>query len=75
MDGFLNVLAFNVRKNPNVPWVFSKRVARKLAFSSTAIAALARVLLRDPNSIQMKLVFITLREPKNNFMSPGKSPL
>jgi hypothetical protein len=75
VDGLLSVVVFNVRNYPYVAGVLAQRITGILADFCALVILLARILLRDPHSVEIKNIIVCLREPENSFITPGKTAL
>ena len=69
VDGLLDVVVFDVRDEPKVAGVFPLRVARVLADLRSLVVALARVLLGNPDRVEIEDVVIALGEPQDGFVA------
>jgi hypothetical protein len=75
VNGLLSVVVFNVRNYPHVAGVFAQRITGILTDFCAFVILLARILLRDPDSIEIKNVIVRLRKPQDSFITPGKTAL
>src|ERR1700734_3550322 len=73
MPGFFNVIAFDIRENPNVTRIFSERITRMLSRLWPFKILLARVFLWNANWIKIEKVIIGLRVPHDDFISARES--
>ena len=73
MGRFFDVIVLHVRENPHIARILSEWIAGKLACFRTFEIFLAWVLRRNANRVEIERVVIRLREPKNRFMTTGKS--
>jgi hypothetical protein len=74
VNGLLDVAGFDAWKVPHVAWVLSEGVSRIRPTFGALVRTLAGVLLWHTNRIKMEHVIISLREPENHFVPPGKTP-
>jgi hypothetical protein len=86
MDGFLGVIALNVRYFPNllvplvgnelpeVRWIFTKWVARRLAPVRTLIMGLSRIFGGNPYCVQVEDVTVSFGKPEQRFVPTREPP-
>jgi hypothetical protein len=75
MNGLLSVVVFDVRNYPYVAGVLAQGITGILTDFCTFIILLARILLGDPDSVEIKNIIVCLRKPQDGFISPGESAL
>src|SRR5438552_2499767 len=69
MDRFLHVVGLHVGEDPQVAGVLSQGVSGVLAGVLPLPGSLARVLLADPNGIEVEPVRVPLGEPQDHLVS------
>jgi hypothetical protein len=74
MFRLLDMVGFYVGYVPDVGWIFPSGISAPFSFARSFVVFLARILLGDSHSVQIKMIIIPLCEPKNGFM-PATEPL
>src|SRR5882724_4822838 len=73
MDRLLDVPSLHVREHPHVTGIFAQRIPGKRTFSWSAVSPLSWILLRHSNSVKMKFIRVTLREPHQHLVATRKA--
>src|SRR5437762_5626359 len=73
MDRFLHVVGLHVGEDPHIAGVLSQGVSGVLAGILPLPGSLARVLLGDPNRIEVEPVRVPLGEPQDHLVSPREA--
>jgi hypothetical protein len=69
------VVVFDVRDYPYVAGVLTQRITGILTDFCTFIILLARILLGDPDSVEIKNIIVRLRKPQDGFITAGETAL
>ncbi len=73
MLSFFDMIRFHVWNIPNIRWILSSRISTELTFLRSLVVTFAGILLTDTYGIEIKLVFMAFREPKNCLMAAAKA--
>jgi hypothetical protein len=58
VDGFLDMVVFDIWDGPNIPGIFAERIARILSGFRALKIFLPGVFLGDPDCVQVEHVFV-----------------
>jgi hypothetical protein len=63
----------NVWNHPYVAGVLAQRITGILTDFCAFVILLARILLWDPDSVEIKNIIVRLRKPQDSFISPRET--